>query len=131
MGDRLLGISKDNRPNIKSGLIILEEYNDYILVLKDNCFCEILQEVDRLSNEEFKRCMKKLRDVGYGPIFDSIGNELEGRRIFCEFKGEPQPLRATGRKQIVMRSKIAVAYISEKESKSGIYIATERFMANK
>lgn len=126
LGSKLLGISKNNRPNIKTGIIILKRYNDYCLVLVNNCSCKILQ-VSNLPDWEYKKCMEKLRERDCKPS-DEITDELEGRRIFCEFNGKPKEVRGSGRKQVVMKSKIAVAYISHKENKSGTYIASDKFI---
>lgn len=128
LGSKLEGQSQDIRLNVKTGIIILEDYNDSHLVLKNNCFCNILKEVSGINDEEYKECMRKLRAIGFGPIFDSIGNDLEGRRISCEFNGKPQKPRYHGRQKIVMKSKISVAYISGKERKSGIYVKSDRFI---
>ncbi len=82
-----------------------------------------------LSDDEYSRCVETLRTRGY-IVYHEKTDELEGRRIFCEFSKEPKPLRVTGRQQVLISSKIAVAVISCPEQKSGIYSMSERWVKN-
>jgi hypothetical protein len=129
IGSQLFGIAKDIRyKNIHADERVLKDYNDNYLILKNNCECEIIK-ICTLSDEEFKQCMQKLREVGYNP-HDTLNDKLGGNRIFCEFDKEPKMLDSRRRQEVVMKGRICVGFISKEFVPSGRYTELTRFVKN-
>lgn len=126
VGAELEGFCSGNsiRKNIKREIIILPKYNKENYVLEGFAKCKIINNVFRLTTEEFVVCLSIIRKNGYEPK-ESAGLEIKGKEISCECA------KAYSAKRIfVFKSKIALATLNRSFSSGGTYEMSENYVGS-
>ena len=123
VGSELEGNCKGNsiRINIKRNIILLPNYNNKNCVLEGFAKCKINQKV-KLSQEDYIECLQIIRKLGYQPQ-ESIGYEIKGTEISCEFDRQQIP----SRNLVILKSKIALGILNRTFSKGGFYEITKSY----